>query len=179
MYQMPQPGGFQPQGYGYPPQGGYPPPPPPGGFNNGYNGYNNYNGYNGYNNFNNNDDESEYEYITDDEGDFVEDENGTILSMEEAQNRGLVAPAPECGERGIGKKILIGGAVLGGVWMLRKQLKKKKRVKKQKNNNKNQTFYPQQQYQTSYSNKPQQQQYQTPQNIYGQNIYGQNLPSLY
>ncbi len=127
---MPQPGGFQPQGYGYPPQG-YP-PPPPGGFNNGYNGYNDA------------DDESEYEYITDDEGDFVEDEDGTILSMEEAQTRGLLAPAPECGERGIGKKLLIGGAVLGGVWMLRKQLKKKKKLKKQKQKN-NMNPYGQQQ----------------------------------
>ena len=44
--------------------------------------------------------------------------------------------------------MVIGGAVLGGFWMLRKQLKKKKKVKKQ---------------------KQQQQQYQIPQ----QNLYGQ------
>ncbi|ORX42765.1 hypothetical protein BCR36DRAFT_587036 [Piromyces finnis] len=143
MYQMPQPeGGFPPQ----PPYGGYQMPqggyqmPQPGGFNNTYNTYNNYNGA---------DDESEYEYITDDDGDYIEDEDGTILTTEEAQNRGLIEPAT--GERGIGKKLLIGGAV---VWLLRKQLKKKKKVKKQKTS------------QINYSNQP------NP-NIYGQNIYQQ------
>ncbi|OUM61834.1 hypothetical protein PIROE2DRAFT_12089 [Piromyces sp. E2] len=156
MYQMPQPGGGYPQqGYpqqGYPPPGGfqmpqpgggYPPPPgyPPQG------GYNNYT--------NQQDDESEYEYITDEDGDYIEDENGNIFTTEEAQNRGLVEPAT--GERGIGKKILIGGAVLGGIHMLRKHLKKKKKVKKQKNN------------QSQYSNQP------NP-NIYGQTVYAQNPP---
>ncbi|KAL6596490.1 hypothetical protein LY90DRAFT_704795 [Neocallimastix californiae] len=126
-------GGYPPPGGGYPPpQGGYPPPggmpppgmPPPGAFANG--------GFNPYGNTTGNDDD-EYEYITDDDGDYIEDEDGTILTISEAQNRGLVAPAPSGGERGIGKKLLIGGAVLGGFWILRKQLKKKKKVKKFKN----------------------------------------------
>ncbi|KAG4083249.1 hypothetical protein H8356DRAFT_1437103 [Neocallimastix lanati (nom. inval.)] len=128
MYQMPRPGGFP--GGGYPPPGGpggfgapgFPPPGGPGG----------YGAPGGYNNFENNDDDSEYEYITDDDGDYIEDEDGTILTPQQAQERGLLAPAD--GERGIGKKLLIGGAILGGVWMLRKQLKKKKKVKKQKQN---------------------------------------------
>jgi hypothetical protein len=99
-----------------------PPPnmPPPGSFN----------PYGNFGNTTSNDDD-EYEYITDDDGDYIEDEDGTILTIDEAQNRGLVAPAGE-GERGIGKKPLIGGAVLGGLFILRKQLKKKKKVKKQK-----------------------------------------------
>ncbi|ORY20115.1 hypothetical protein LY90DRAFT_708034 [Neocallimastix californiae] len=136
MYQIPQPGGA------YPPPGGI---PPPGAFANG--------GFNPYGKFGNNataagDDESEYEYVTDDDGDYIEDEDGTILSIDEAQNRGLVSPAGE-GERGIGKKLLIGGAVLGGLWILNKQLKKKKKVKKQKPAN------------NYYNQAP-------PQNIYGQ-----------
>jgi hypothetical protein len=88
------------------------------------------------NNYTDDDVESEYEYITDDEGDFVEDENGAIYTLEEAQKRGLLEPAT--GERGIGKKLLLGTVLLGGTWMLRKQIKKKKRVKKQNHNN-NQT----------------------------------------
>ncbi|KAL6611675.1 hypothetical protein U3516DRAFT_902904, partial [Neocallimastix sp. 'constans'] len=132
MYQIPQPGGA------YPPPGGI---PPPGAFANG--------GFNPYGNATAaGDDESEYEYVTDDDGDYIEDEDGTILSIDEAQNRGLVSPAGE-GERGIGKKLLIGGAVLGGLWILNKQLKKKKKVKKQKPAN------------NYYNQAP-------PQNIYGQ-----------
>jgi len=153
MYNMPYGGGGYPpyQQGGYPPQGGFPPPggmpppggiPPPGAFANG--------GFNPYGNASaaNANDDDEYEYITDDDGDYIEDEDGTILTIDEAQSRGLVAPAGE-GERGIGKKLLIGGAVLGGLWILNKQLKKKKKVKKQKPAN------------NYYNQAP-------PQNIYGQ-----------
>jgi len=152
---MPQPGG------GYPPyqqggyQGGYQGGmPPPGAFANG--------GFNPYGKFGNgniqSESDDEYEYVTDDEGDYIEDENGNILTIEEAQSRGLVEPAGD-GERGIGKKLLIGGAVLGGLWVLRRQLKKKKKVKKQKP------------AAASYNQPP-------PQNIYGptqQGMYGQSL----
>ena len=89
--------------------------------------------------------------------------------MEEAQNRGLVGPAPECGERGIGKKLLIGGAVLGGAWMLRKQLKKKKRVKKQKNNK---NPYPGQQPPNGLKRD-------VPQAAFGAPAYGAPAPNLY
>ena len=149
MYNMPYGGGggFPPyQQGGFPPAGGFPPPqgggfPPQGGYplQGGYpQGFNSYGAPN---------DDDEYEYITDDDGDYIEDQDGTILTIQEAQNRGIVEPAGE-GERGIGKKLLIGGAVLGGLWVLKKQVKKKKKVKKQ---------------------KQQQQQYQIPQ----QNLYGQ------
>eukprot|EP00833_Pecoramyces_ruminatium_P011380 jgi/Orpsp1_1/1185412/evm.model.c7180000093636.1 len=167
MYQMPYGGGYPPYQQGeFPPQGGFPPyqqgsyPPPPNSFNGGYG----------------NDDDSEYEYITDDDGDYIEDEDGTILTIGEAQTRGLIAPAqPGEGERGIGKKLLIGGAVLGGVWMLRKQVKKKKKVKKQKNKNNqkptsynNNTSYMQQ----NLYGQPQQSYGRPPPTMYGQNIYG-------
>ncbi|ORY36582.1 hypothetical protein LY90DRAFT_704791 [Neocallimastix californiae] len=169
MYQIPYGGGGCPpyqqqpfqQGYS---QGGYPPLPPGAFANGGFNPYGN------FNSTNNGDDESEYEYITDDDGDYIEDEDGTILTMDEAQNRGLVGPVqPGEGERGIGKKLLIGGVVLGGFWMLRKQLKKKKKVKKPKVNK-------QTPLNSAYNSPP-------PQNIYGQpqqgypsqNIYGQNV----
>ncbi|ORX86233.1 hypothetical protein BCR32DRAFT_58430 [Anaeromyces robustus] len=75
-------------------------------------------------------DDDEYEYVTDDEGDFLEDENGNILTPQEAEQRGLVTKSDGTVDRGIGKNLLIGGAVLGGLWIMNKQLKKKKRVKK-------------------------------------------------
>ncbi|KAG4084821.1 hypothetical protein H8356DRAFT_1062792 [Neocallimastix lanati (nom. inval.)] len=77
-------------------------------------------------------DNDEWEYVTDDEGDFIEDENGNILTPQEAEQRGLVTRANDDGttDRGLGKNILIGGAILGGLYILNKQLKKKKRVKK-------------------------------------------------
>jgi len=78
----------------------------------------------------NNDDDGEWEYVTDDEGDFLEDENGNIMTPQEAENRGLVRKSDGTTDRGIGKNLLIGGAILGGLWIMNKQLKKKKRVKK-------------------------------------------------
>ena len=155
MYQMPQPGGgFQPYQQGGYQEGYQVGMPPPGAFANG--GFNPYGKFGNGNIQSENDDE--YEYVTDDEGDYIEDENGNILTIEEAQSRGLVEPAGD-GERGIGKKLLIGGAVLGGLWVLRRQLKKKKKVKKQKP------------AAASYNQPP-------PQNIYGptqQGMYGQSL----
>jgi len=134
MYRMPQPVGdyISPQGYAMPqPVGGYSPYTINNAINNPVSDHED-----------DIDNESEYEYITDDEGDYVEDENGTLYTIEEAQSRGLMDSTPT-GERGIGRKLLIGGAILGGTWMLRKQLKKKKRVKKQK--------YSQTQAQTQYT----------------------------
>jgi hypothetical protein len=81
--------------------------------------------------FNNNqNDDDEWEYVTDDEGDFIEDENGNILTPQEAEQRGLVTRSDGTTDRGLGKNLLIGGAILGGLWVMNKQLKKKKRVKK-------------------------------------------------
>lgn len=80
--------------------------------------------------YNNNDDDGEWEYVTDDEGDFLEDENGNIMTPQEAEQRGLVHKSDGTTDRGIGKNLLIGGAILGGLWIMNKQLKKKKRVKK-------------------------------------------------
>lgn len=81
--------------------------------------------------FNNNqNDDDEYEYITDDDGDYLEDEDGNILTPQEAENRGLVTRSDGTTDRGIGKNLLIGGAILGGLWIMNKQLKKKRRVKK-------------------------------------------------
>ncbi|OUM70690.1 hypothetical protein PIROE2DRAFT_1241 [Piromyces sp. E2] len=131
MYRMPQPvGGFSPN-QDYTQDQVYQMPQPMGGFNL----YNNTKSNECNRNYTDDDIESEYEYITDDEGDFVEDENGAIYTLEEAQIRGLIEPAT--GERGIGKKLLIGTVLLGGTWMLKKQIKKKKRVKKQNSNNQN------------------------------------------
>jgi len=76
------------------------------------------------------DDDDEWEYVTDDEGDFLEDENGNIMTPQEAEQRGLVTKSDGTTDRGIGKNLLIGGAILGGLWIMNKQLKKKKRVKK-------------------------------------------------
>jgi len=80
--------------------------------------------------FNNQNDDDEWEYVTDDEGDFIEDENGNIMTPQEAEQRGLVTRSDGTTDRGLGKNLLIGGAVLGGLWIMNKQLKKKKRVKK-------------------------------------------------
>jgi len=185
---MPQPvSDYSPQGYTM--------PQPVGGGRRGYNSYaiNNHVNYN-YSVDNDNDNESEYEYITDEEGDFVEDENGTLYTIEEAQNRGLIDSA-STGERGIGRKLLIGGAILGGTWILRKQLKKKKRVKKQ-NYHQTQSQYTNSvakpQTQNTPSVKPQSQtnssdhnpyltQYSTSQtqNNYGQCVYGQQQQQQY
>lgn len=129
MYQIPYGGGGCPpyqqqpfqQGYS---QGGYPPLPPGAFANGGFNPYGN------FNSTNNGDDESEYEYITDDEGDYIEDENGNIYTMQEAQNRGLIEAVPPAeGERGIG------GTLFKTVFkLLFANLKKKKKVKKYNNN---------------------------------------------
>jgi len=80
--------------------------------------------------YNNTDDDGEWEYVTDDEGDYIEDENGNIMTPQEAEQRGLVTKSDGTTDRGIGKNLLIGGAILGGLWIMNKQLKKKKRVKK-------------------------------------------------
>jgi len=80
--------------------------------------------------FNNSNDDDEWEYVTDDEGDYIEDENGNIMTPQEAEQRGLCTRSDGTVDRGIGKNLLIGGAILGGLWILNKQLKKKKRVKK-------------------------------------------------
>jgi len=72
----------------------------------------------------------EWEYVTDDEGDFIEDENGNILTPEEAEQRGLVTKSDGTTDRSIGAGILAGGALLGGLYVLNKQLKTKKRGKK-------------------------------------------------
>jgi len=52
------------------------------------------------------------------------------MTPQEAEQRGLVTKSDGTTDRGIGKNLLIGGAVLGGLWIMNKQLKKKKRVKK-------------------------------------------------
>jgi Protein of unknown function (DUF3421). len=80
--------------------------------------------------YNNTDDDGEWEYVTDDEGDYIEDENGNIMTPQEAEQRGLCTRSDGTVDRGIGKNLLIGGAILGGLWILNKQLKKKRRVKK-------------------------------------------------
>jgi hypothetical protein len=64
----------------------------------------------------------EWEYVTDDEGDFIEDENGNILTPEEAEQRGLVTKSDGTTDRSIGAGILAGGALLGGLYVLNKQL---------------------------------------------------------
>jgi len=107
-------GGPRPQGFGGPGFGG-----PQGGFQQ----------QQQFNNSAANDDD-EWEYVTDDDGDYLEDENGNILTPQEAEQRGLCTRSDGTVDRGIGKNLLIGGAILGGLWILNKQLKKKKRVKK-------------------------------------------------
>jgi len=52
------------------------------------------------------------------------------MTPQEAEQRGLVTKSDGTTDRGIGKNLLIGGAILGGLWIMNKQLKKKKRVKK-------------------------------------------------
>jgi len=193
---MPQPvGGYSPN-QSFIQNQGIKMPQPYGGFNlygnNNYTNNYNYNNNNNNNNINNNNN-NEYEYITDEEGDFVEDENGTIYTLEEAQKRGLIGPSN--GERGIGKKILLGTVLLGGINIIRKKIKKKKRVKKQNynyqtpqnvnynNNNGNNTIddrpyiYPflknntsNTNSQTQYPDLPPKYPNQTP-NVYGQNNY--------
>jgi len=133
MYQMPQPvGGYQPYNYS---QVTYLQPVH----------------YEYYNLSNDEEEESEYEYITDDEGDYVEDKNGNIIPIEEAQKRGLVKPYK--GVRGIRRKLLYGGgAIIGGAILLKKHLKRKRRVKKPKSRSQS-------------SNNL------SPQNIYGKPLY--------
>jgi hypothetical protein len=126
------------QGFGGPgfggPRPGFGGPGGPGGFGGPRPGFGGpgFGGPQQHQQFNSNqyDDDDEYEYVTDDEGDFLEDENGNILTPQEAESRGLVTRSDGTTDRGIGKNLLIGGAILGGLWIMNKQLKKKKRVKK-------------------------------------------------